>query len=46
MMHSEAQEKTRKYVLSFLSHLKKHLGVLATVFVAYQDEEEKVKISE
>jgi len=46
MMHSEAQEKTGKYVLSFLSHLKKHLGVLATVFVAYQDEEEKVKISE
>jgi GH25 family lysozyme M1 (1,4-beta-N-acetylmuramidase) len=45
-MHREAKEKTGKYVLSFLDHLKKHLGVHAVVFVAYQDEEDKVKISE
>lgn len=32
--------------MSFLDHLKKNLGVHAVVFVAYQDEEENVKISE
>ena len=31
--------------MSFLAHVKKHLGVHATVFVAYQDEENTVKIS-
>jgi hypothetical protein len=39
-------EKTGKYVMSFLTHLKRNLGVHAVIFVAYQDEEEKVKISE
>lgn len=39
-------EKTGKYVMSFLAHLKKNLGAHAVIFVAYQDEEEKVKISE
>ena len=45
-MHSEVQEKTGKYVHSFLSHLKKNLGVHAVILVAYQDVEEKMKISE
>ena len=38
--------KTGKYVLSFLNYLKKNLGVHAVVFVAYQDQEERLKISE
>ena len=44
--YREAQQKTGKYVMLFLEHLKRHLGVHAFVFVAYQDEEEAVKISE
>lgn len=38
--------KTGKYVMSFLNHLKMNLGVHAVVFVTYQDQEEKLKISE
>ena len=43
--YSEAAQKTGKYVMSFLDHMGKHLGVHAVVFVAYQDED-GVKISE
>ena len=42
--YSEAAQKTGKYVMSFLDHMGKHLGVHAVVFVAYQDES-GVKIS-
>jgi len=45
-MHREATEKTGKYVMTFLNQMKKNLGVHAVVFVAYQDEDEKIKISE
>ena len=45
-MCREAKEKTGRYVMSFLNHLKKHLGVHAAVFVAYQDEVDLIKISE
>lgn len=43
--YREAQQKTGKYVMSFLEHMGRHLGVHAVVFVAYQDEG-GVKISE
>lgn len=45
-MYREAKEKTGQYVMSFLSHLKKNLGVHAVMFVAYQDENDSIKISE
>jgi len=43
---SEAEEKTGRYVMSFLEHMKKHLGVHATVFVAYHNKEGEVRVSE
>jgi hypothetical protein len=33
-------------VVSFLEHLKRHLGIHAVVLVAYQNPEMKIKISE
>jgi hypothetical protein len=32
--------------MSFLDHMKKHLGLHATIFMAYADPEDSIKISE